>query len=108
MLHPAGTKEVIWLWRHHFSTLLQGIGDINAATREDSEPAPIDDDGIEMPPPSHNEVRFAIQRLKNNKAVGPDGLPAKLFKAGGDISKKYASAYLHNMAGRKHAQRLEP
>ena len=35
-------------------------------------------------PPSHNEVRVAIQRLKNKKAAGPDGLPAELFKAGGD------------------------
>ena len=64
---------------HHFSTLLRGEGDINAATREDSEPAQIDDDGVEIPPPSHNEVRVAIQRLKNNKAAGTE-----LFKAGGD------------------------
>ena len=28
-------------------------------------------------PPSHNQIR-------NNKAAGPDGLPAELFKAGGD------------------------
>ena len=37
------------LWRYHFSTLLRGNGDINSATREDSEPA----------------------RLRNNKAAGP-------------------------------------
>ena len=67
------------LWRHHFATLLRGDGDINSATRENSEPAPIDDDWIEIPPHSHNEVR-----LKKNKAAGPDGLPAELFKARGD------------------------
>ena len=55
-----------------------------SASREDSELAPIDDDGLEIPLPSHNELRVAIQRLKNNKAAGPDGLPAELFKAGGD------------------------
>ena len=54
------------------------------ATREDSEPASIDDDGVEIPPPSHNKDRVAIQRLKNNKAAEPGGLPAELFKAGGD------------------------
>ena len=41
-------------------------------------------DRVETPPPSHNELRVAIQRHKNNKTAGPDGLPAELFKAGGD------------------------
>ena len=68
-------RGVLRLWRHHFSTLLRGEGDINAEkTREDCEPAPIDYDGVAIPPPSHNEVRVAVQRLKNNKAAGPDGL----------------------------------
>ena len=48
--------------------------DINASTREDSELTPIEDDAVEIPPPSHNEARVAIQRFKNNLAVGPDGL----------------------------------
>ena len=74
-------QGVLRLWRHHFSSLLQGEGNINAATREDSEPAPIDDYGVEIPPLSHNEVRVAIQRFNNNKAAGLDGLPAELFKA---------------------------
>ena len=33
---------------------------------------------------SHNEVRVAIQRLTNNKAAEPNGLPAELLKAGGN------------------------
>ena len=73
-------QGVLKLWGHHFSTLLRGEG----ATREDSEPPPIDDDEVEIPPPSHNEVRVAIRRLKNNKAAGSDGLPVELFKAGSD------------------------
>ena len=84
MLLVTDAQGVLRLWRHHFSTLLRGEGDINAATREDSEPAPIDDDGVEIPPPSHNEIRVAIQQLKNNKTAEPDGLPAALFKASGD------------------------
>ena len=39
--------------------LLRVEGDISADSREDSEPAPIDDDGVKIPPPSHNEVRVA-------------------------------------------------
>ena len=72
------------LWRHYFSTLLRDNADINADTREYSEPAPIDDDGVEIPPPSHNELGVAIQRFKNNKAAVPDDLPAELFKAEGN------------------------
>ena len=53
----------------------------NTASR-DVVPNPIDDDGVEIPPPSHEEVKVAITLLKNNKAAGPDGLPAELFKIG--------------------------
>ena len=52
--------------------------------REDSEQTPIDDDGEKIPPPSPNEVRVAIERLKNNKAAVLDGFPAEWFKARGD------------------------
>nr|XP_043067136.1 uncharacterized protein LOC122321357 [Drosophila bipectinata] len=34
---------------------------------------------------SHIEVKDAIQRLKNNKSAGANGLPAELFKAAGDM-----------------------
>ena len=32
------------------------------------------DGGMEIPPPSHEEVKVAVMSLKNNKATGPDGL----------------------------------
>ena len=38
--------------------------------------------GVEILPPSHEKVKVAIMRLKNNKAADPNGLPAKLFKTG--------------------------
>ncbi|XP_070139237.1 uncharacterized protein [Drosophila bipectinata] len=38
-----------------------------------------------LPIPSHIEVKDAIQRLKNNKSAGANGLPAELFKAAGDM-----------------------
>lgn len=34
--------------------------------------------------PSHNEIRVASQRFKNNKTAGSDGLPAELFNARGE------------------------
>ena len=105
------TDEQGALRSHHFSTLLRGDGDINAATREDSEPAPIDDNGVEIPPLNYNEVRVAIQRFKNNKAAGPDGLPAELFKAIDDElvrSIQQLICRIRRKHGRKHAQRLQP
>ena len=93
------------LWRHHCSTLLRSDGEFISATREDSEPAPIDVEVVEISPPSHNEVRAAIQRLKNKKTAGPRGLPVELFRSGDD--ELVMSMHLF-MAGRKHAQQLEP
>ena len=38
--------------------------------------------------PDLEEVQIAIARLKNNKATGADGLPAELFKCGGELLEK--------------------
>ena len=69
-------QGVLRLYRKHFSTLLRGEDDTNTAFR-DVDPNLIDDDDVEIPPPSHEEVKVAIMRLKNNKAAGPDGLLAE-------------------------------
>ena len=42
------------------------------------------DNTTPVAPQDREEVAMAIQRLKLNKASGYDGLPAELFKAGGD------------------------
>ncbi|XP_043063529.1 uncharacterized protein LOC122319800 [Drosophila ficusphila] len=73
---------VLKLWRDHFSSLLTGSG----TGYEDYDPqAPIYGTDIDVATPSHAEVNDAIQRLKNNKSAGADGLPAELFKAAGDM-----------------------
>ena len=72
-------QGMLKLWRQHFNSLLNG--DFNT---EEAEPEiPITDDGIHIPPPDYDEVCIAIKRLKNNKAPGADGIPAELFKTGG-------------------------
>ena len=72
-------QSMLAIWRDHFSTLL-----VAERTYLDETIGEIDDDGIDCPPPNQDEVRTAIARLKNNKAAGADGLPAELFKTGGD------------------------
>ena len=42
------------------------------------------DNTTPVAPQDREDVAMAIQRLKLNKASGCDGLPAELFKAGGD------------------------
>ena len=37
-----------------------------------------------MPPPNTAEVDAAIKQLQTGKAPGPDGIPAEVFKAGGE------------------------
>ena len=41
----------------------------------------------DVPQPTTEEVQSAIQRLKNNKSAGSDGIPAELLKAAGLPSK---------------------
>jgi len=38
--------------------------------------------------PTFYEVCVAVKGLKNNKAAGPDGLPAEVFKHGGYLLKR--------------------
>ena len=72
-------QGLLRLFRKHFSTLLQGEDNTNTAFRH-VVPNPIDDDGVEISPPSHEEVKVAIMYLKRNKASGPDCLPTEPFK----------------------------
>ena len=73
------TQSMLAICRDHFSTLL-----VAERKNLDETIGEIDDDGIDCHPPNQDEVRTAIARLKNNKAAGADGLPAELFKTGGD------------------------
>ncbi|XP_067633297.1 uncharacterized protein [Eurosta solidaginis] len=75
-------QRALRLWREHLSALLNGE---NYLPHRDDEPeSAIDGDGIDIPPPVYDEVRITITRLKNNKTAGADGLPAELFKYGGE------------------------
>ena len=76
----AEIQGVLKLWREHFSSLL-GCDNCEEGVYTDT---PITDDGVEIPPPGYDEVCLAIKRLKNNKAAGADGIPAELFKTGGN------------------------
>jgi hypothetical protein len=42
---------------------------------------------VEIPPPTYNEVNNTIQKLRNNKAPGPDNIISELIKEGGQKLK---------------------
>ena len=74
--------DVLARWQEHFDALLNG----ELLTNEAMVAGFPDDDGNAQTvlEPTREEVANAIKSLKNNKAPGPDGIPAELLKNGGD------------------------
>ena len=69
-------------WAEYFAGLLNGGNDFDPTLLEEIPDVPI---FWEMDvPPTRQEIQSAIAGLKNNKAVGPDSLPAEVLKYGGD------------------------
>jgi len=76
-------KEVLSRWQEHFDELLNRnpIIDENAIHeipqhRKDESLGKL---------PTLEEVEIAIKAMKNNKASGPDNIPAEIFKNGGPL-----------------------
>jgi hypothetical protein len=78
-------------WQRHFGELLFGHvrKQPGGRTRESS---PRYSDGAEWPP-SSEEVKRAIQKLKNCKATGSDTLQAELYKFGDKECEKNSKVY---------------
>ena len=71
------TKEQIERWAEHFKELLNQIPPVTRANIPPAEvPLPINCNR-----PSKTEIKKAIKLLKNNKAPGPDSVPAEALKA---------------------------
>ena len=80
-------------WAEYFAGLLNGGNDFDPTLLEEIPDAPtfweMDD------PPTRQEVQCAIAGLKNNKAVGPDSLPAEVLKYGGEAVLEYLCQMFH-------------
>ena len=68
-------------WAEHLSELLNHINATDPFLVNQLPQFPILTD-LDTPPAFH-EVAKAVKGLKNNKAAGPDGIPAEVFKHGG-------------------------
>ena len=67
-------------WRQHYDEHLNGAQANNRAFDGNDYVGASTDGDVPVPP--MNEVKEAIQQLKNNKAAGEDGLGIELFKFG--------------------------
>lgn len=89
-------KTLLWIRKGYRN--LANDADDNSATSEEV-PNPTNNDDMDIPPPSNDEIRLKNQLLKNNKIAGHDGLPAELLKAEGDkLVIRMHPFFLRNMA----------
>ena len=90
-----GERKVLQRWAEHFDELLNGHGDEERSKGDvKSEPENMDkylvkeeengtDKSLETTDvPTKEEVKAVVDKLKNNKAPGPDGIPSEILKEG--------------------------
>ena len=74
-------------WREHFQELLNRHTSVDESIFRELPQYPVRED-LSLPP-SLNEVKAAIKRMKNHKAGGVDGIPAEVYKLGGpDLTER--------------------
>ena len=62
-------------WAEHFKEVLNRP----APTERADIPEAACDPAVKTDPPSRQEIRDAVKKLKANKAPGPDGIPSEAF-----------------------------
>ena len=77
-----GNEQQLDRWAEHFEELLNRPAPPNPPVIHPAE----DDLPINCDRPAREEIKKAIQQLKNNKASGPDDIPAEALKAVVDTS----------------------
>ena len=81
-LHKSNV-EILARWKEHFEELFNRNPVIDNSVLEEIPHFPVDDTLSE--PPTLEEVSKAVSLMKNNKAAGPDNIPAEIFKSGGPL-----------------------
>ena len=92
-------KKVLQRWAEHFDELLNGHGDEDrnksdgvgegetedmgeSLDKEEDEEYGTDRNLETTDVPTKEEVKAAVDKLKNNKTPGPDGMPSEILKEG--------------------------
>ena len=74
-------QGILSRWAEHLNELLNCTNPADPSIVDQLPQLPFIPDLDTLP--SYNEVTEAVKGLKNNKAAGPDGIPAEIFKNGG-------------------------
>jgi hypothetical protein len=71
-------NQVLARWKQHFEEHLNKV----SKSEQPKRPVDLEDDGVDIDLPSHEEIERALKCLKNNKAAGADFIAAELLKNG--------------------------
>ena len=89
-LHPVGSTDGVFIknkelilerWAEYLQNLLNKVHTTDPGFLDDIPTLPIIQELDD--PPSFDEVEKAILSLKDNKAAGPDNIPADVIRYGG-------------------------
>ena len=75
--------EILARWKEHFEELLNRDPVIDDNVLDELPRFPVDNTLSDVP--TLIEVEKAVSAMKNNKAAGPDNIPAEVFKCGGTL-----------------------
>ena len=76
------TDGILKRWAEHFSTVLNGGSPAFSSIMAEVPQSPVKAELDEIP--TLQEVQRCIKTLKNNKSPGTDGIPAEVFRYGGN------------------------
>lgn len=86
-------EEQLARWRQYYEELLNKPPPNPPPSLDDLAEAALPDPSINIDPPTTEEIRKAVLKLKNGKAPGLDGIPPELLKQGGDCT----ACWLHKL-----------
>ena len=74
--------DILNRWAEHYGTLFSDTRSVEDASLDSIQQLPVKHELDE--PPSFDEVQTAVRKTNSHKAPGIDGLPAEVYKYGGD------------------------
>ena len=89
-----GTTLILSRWAEHLQELLNQANPVDQSIAEQLPQQPTIS-GLDTLP-SLEEISAAANNLKNNKAPGPDGIPAEIFKYGGNLLLRRLHSFISN------------
>ena len=87
-------KDILSLWADHLQELLNQDNSVDQSIADQLPQLPIISELDTIP--SIEEIPAAANNLENNKAPGPDGIPAEIFRYGGNLLLHRLHSFISN------------